>query len=73
MLRKFPSFQKPDNSAVEAANLRMKNNTLESSLRMLEADYLDLWVGVIRDGFRTLDDVPAKYYEAVQKKLGGAI
>ena len=68
MLRKFQSFQKPDNYAMEAANMRIKNNTLESAMRILEADYLDLWVEVIRDGSRVIEDVPAKYRERVQKK-----
>lgn len=68
MLRKFQSFQKPDNYAMEAANMRIKNNTLESEMRKLEADYLDLWIGVIRDGSRSIDDVPEKYRERVQLK-----
>ena len=68
MLRKFQSFQKPDNYAMEAANMRIKNNTLESAMRILEADYLDLWVEVIRDGSRVIEDVPAKYRYFPSKK-----
>jgi hypothetical protein len=71
MLRRFQNIQKPDNTAVETANLRLKNNALESSMRGLEADYLDLWVGVIRDGSRCIEDVPEKYRERVRKKLEG--
>ena len=69
MLRRFPTVRKSDNYAVEAANLRMRNNGLESEMRQLEADYLDLWIGVIRDGSRSVDDVPAKYRERVRLKM----
>lgn len=68
MLRKFQTVRKGDNYAVEAANLRMRNNGLESEMRQLEADYLDLWIGVIRDGSRSVDDVPVKYRERVRLK-----
>lgn len=69
MLTKFSSVRKPDNYAIEAANLRMRNNSLESEMRKLEADYLDLWIGVIRDGSRSIDDVPVKYRERVCLKM----
>lgn len=69
MLRKFPTVRKHENHAVEAANLRMRNNGLESEMRKLEADYLDLWIGVIRDGSRLIDDVPVKYRERVRMKM----
>lgn len=72
MLTKFPTSRKPDNYAVEAANLRIKNNALETTIRQLEADYLDLWVGVIRDGFRKIEDVPEKYREMVRRKTENA-
>lgn len=72
MLTRFPSARKTDNYAVEAANLRMKNNVLETGMRKLEADYLDLWIGVIRDGSRILDDVPQEYRERVRIRMEGA-
>lgn len=68
MLTKFQSARKPDNYAVEAANLRIKNNALETTMRQMEADYLDLWIGVIRDGYRKIEDVPEKYRERVRRK-----
>lgn len=72
MLTKFPTARKPDNYAVEAANLRIKNNALETKMQQLEADYFDLWVGVIRDGSRTIEDVPEKYREMVRRKTENA-
>lgn len=72
MLTRFPTTRKSDNYAVEAANLRIKNNSLEAGMRKLEADYLDLWVEVIRDGSRTLDDVPQEYRERVRIKMEDA-
>lgn len=72
MLRRLQSTQKTDNYAIEAANLRMRNNALEMGMRKLEADYLDLWVRVIRDGSRTLDDVPMAYRERVRSRMEDA-
>ena len=72
MLRRLQSTKKPDNYAIEAANFRMRNNALEMGMRKLEADYLDLWVRVIRDGSRTLDDVPMAYRERVRSRMEDA-
>lgn len=72
MLRRLQSTKKPDNYAIEAANLRMRNNALEMGMRKLEADYLDLWVRVIRDGSRTLDDIPMAYRERVRSRMEDA-
>ena len=72
MLRRLQSTKKTDNYAIEAANLRMRNNALEMGMRKLEADYLDLWVRVIRDGSRTLDDVPMAYRERVRSRMEDA-
>ena len=69
MLRRFQTVRKSENYAVEAANLRMRNNGLESEMRKLEADYLDLWIGVIREGSRSIDDVPVTYRERVRLKM----
>lgn len=71
MLSRFQTVKKPDNYAVEAANLRMRNNTLESEMRKLESDYLDLWVRVIREGSHSLSEVPEKYRERVRSKTEG--
>lgn len=72
MLRRLQSTRTTDNYAIEAANLRMRNNALEMGMRKLEADYLDLWVRVIRDGSRTLDDVPMAYRERVRSRMEDA-
>ena len=69
MLRRFQTVRKSENYAVEAATLRMRNNGLESEMRKLEADYLDLWIGVIREGSRSIDDVPTMYRERVRLKM----